>query len=51
MTDLVRSADEDALLADAHESWTTISADPQRLAAYRAEAAELEAFDAPLPPY
>ena len=51
VADLVRGADEEALLADAHEGWKTISADSQLLAAYRAEAAELDAFGAPLPPY
>ena len=51
VTELVRNADDDALLAEAEESWRTIAADPQLLAAYRAETAELEAFDAPLPPY
>ena len=51
VADLVRGADEEALLADAQDAWANISADSQLLAAYRAEATELDAFDAPLPPY
>jgi predicted DNA-binding protein len=49
VAELVREADDRALLADAEESWTRLGADPQALAAYRAESAELEAFDAPAP--
>jgi predicted transcriptional regulator len=51
VADLVQTADDEALLADAEEGWAKLTADPQLLAAYRAETAELEAFDAPLPPY
>jgi predicted DNA-binding protein len=49
VAELVRDADDRALLCDAEESWTRLSANPQALAAYRAETADLEAFDAPLP--
>ena len=51
VTELVRNADDEALLAEAEEGWRRLAADPQLLAAYRAESAELEAFDAPPPPY
>ena len=44
VAELVREADDRALLADAEESWG-------RLAAYRAEADELQGFDAPAPEY
>jgi hypothetical protein len=47
VADLVRRADETALLVDARESWTKLTEDPELLAAYRAER-ELAAFDAPL---
>jgi predicted DNA-binding protein len=49
VAELVREADERALLADAEESWVRLAADPEALAAYRAESGELGAFDA-LPP-
>jgi predicted transcriptional regulator len=51
VAELVREADSRALLADAEESWRELATDPRALAAYRAEAAELPAFDAPLPDY
>jgi hypothetical protein len=51
VAELVREADDRALLADAEESWGELTADPQALAAYRAEAAELQAVDAALPDY
>lgn len=51
VADLVRTADEDSLLAEAHDGWNTISADAQLLAAYRAESTDFDAVDAPLPPY
>jgi predicted DNA-binding protein len=51
VAELVREADEHALLADAEEGWSRLAADPEALAAYRAETGELEAFDAPAPEY
>lgn len=51
VAELVRDADDRALLSDAEESWRRLSADPAVLAAYRAETGELESFDAPLPKY
>ena len=51
VADLVRSANEEALLSDAQEGWTRLGGDSELLAAYRAETADLDAFDAPLPPY
>jgi predicted DNA-binding protein len=51
VAELVREADDRALLADAEESWTRLAADPQALAAYRAETDALAGFDAPLPEY
>ncbi len=49
VAELIREADDRALLADAEESWTRLAADPEALAAYRAETGELGGFDA-LPP-
>ena len=49
VAELVREADDRALLADAEGSWARLAADPQALAAYRAESSELKAFDAPAP--
>jgi predicted DNA-binding protein len=49
VAELVREADDRALLADAEESWAQLAASSQALAAYRAETAELHAFDASLP--
>ena len=46
VAELVRNADEDALLEAAAESWARLD-----VAAYRAESGELESFDAPLPPW
>lgn len=51
VAELVREADDRALLADAEESWTRLATDPQALAAYRAETDELGGFEAPLPEY
>ena len=51
VAELVREADDRALLADAEESWMRLAADPAALAAYRAQTAELEMFDAPMPEY
>jgi predicted DNA-binding protein len=48
---LVQEADDRALLAAAEEGWERISGDPATLAAYRAEAREIEGFDGPLPDY
>lgn len=49
VAELVREADDRALLADAEESWTQLSADPRALAAYRLKTADLDAFEASLP--
>jgi predicted DNA-binding protein len=51
VADLVREADDRALLADAEESWRRLGADRKALAAYRAETSEFRGFDAPLPEY
>jgi predicted DNA-binding protein len=51
VAELVREADERALLADAEDSWTRLAGDPKALAAYRAETDELGGFEAPPPEY
>jgi predicted DNA-binding protein len=51
VAELVREADDRALLADAEESWKQLGADPGALAAYRAETRDLHGWDAPLPEY
>ena len=51
VAELVREADDRALLTSAEEGWNRLSADPQSMAAYRGEADEFHAFDAPLPKY
>lgn len=51
VAELVRDADDRVLLADAEEGWQRLGADAHRLAAYRAEAAELAAFDRQAPEY
>lgn len=51
VADLVREADDRALLADAEEGWRRLADDPAALAAYRAEVAELDSFEPPLPDY
>jgi predicted DNA-binding protein len=51
VAELVRDADDRALLADAVESWNRLAADPELLASYRAETGDLSGFDAQLPPY
>jgi hypothetical protein len=51
VAELVRDADDRALLADAEEGWGRMAADPAALAAYRAESGELEVFGASTPPY
>ena len=49
--ELVREADDRALLAAAEESWRRIGADREALAAYQAETGAIEGFDPPLPEY
>ncbi len=49
--ELVRDADDRALLEDAEEGWRRLAADAAALAAYRTDADELAAFDAEAPPY
>lgn len=51
VAELVREADDRALLANAEESWERLASDPAALAAYRAQAGELQSFDTPLPDY
>ncbi len=52
VAELVRTASERALLDEAVQSWERLAADPEALAAYRAETRDLEgAFGAPLPDY
>lgn len=51
VAELVREADDRALLADAEASWEQLRADPGALAAYRAETSELAGWDAPLSDY
>jgi predicted DNA-binding protein len=46
---LVREADDLALLADAEEGWRRLGAAPRALAFYQAETDELHGFDVPLP--
>lgn len=48
---LVEEADDRALLAAAEQSWERMSGDSESLAAYRADARELESFDAAPPDY
>jgi predicted transcriptional regulator len=48
---LVQEADDRALLAASSEDWQRMTADPAALAAYRAETADLEGFDARMPDY
>lgn len=51
VAELVREADDRALLADAEESWLRLAGDPVALVAYRAEARVLASFDASAPGY
>jgi predicted transcriptional regulator len=51
VAELVRNADDDALLADAEEGWARLAADPEGLAAYRQETEALESFAAAPPDY
>lgn len=47
---LVNAADEEALLAEAAAGFEKLAADPEALAAYRAEVREIEsAFEPPTP--
>lgn len=48
---LVQEADDRALLTAAFDDWERLCSDPDALAAYRAEARELDAFESPLPDY
>ena len=50
VAELVDAADEEVLLAEVEVFFERLAADPDALAAYRAEGGELEgAFDAPTP--
>lgn len=49
--ELVREADDRALLAAAVDAWERMSRDPEALAAYRAETGDLGSIEAPLPDY
>ena len=51
VAELVREADDRALLDDAEQGWQRLATDPQALAAYRSEAGSLAAFEAPAPEY
>ena len=51
VTALVQEADDRDLLAAAFGDWERMSRDPDALAVYRAEAAELDSFDAAAPEY
>lgn len=51
VSELVREADDRALLAAAAEGWERMSSDPVALAAYRADVRELQGFEASLPDY
>jgi hypothetical protein len=46
---LVRDADDEALLESAEDAWGRMASEPKMLAAYREESAELESFGSPLP--
>jgi predicted DNA-binding protein len=48
---LVQEADDRALLAAAAQDWQRTAADTAALATYRAETADLEGFDSPMPDY
>jgi predicted DNA-binding protein len=48
---LVQEADDRALLAAAFDGWVRLARDDEAAARYRAESAELTAFDADLPGY
>jgi predicted transcriptional regulator len=47
--ELVREADDEALLASAAEAWEAMASAPDALGVYRAETRELEGFGARLP--
>lgn len=49
VADLVDAASEETMLAEAAAAFERLAADPEALAAYRSEAGEIAAFDAPTP--
>ena len=49
--ELVREADDRALLAAAAHGWDRLGNDSAALASYRADASDLAAFEAPMPDY
>ncbi len=50
VSELVHSADDDLLLADAETGFAQMASDPRALAAYHAETSQIgDAFDAPAP--
>ncbi len=49
--ELVREADDQALLEAAEESWSRTAREPEALAAYQAESRELESFGPSLSEY
>lgn len=51
VAELVREADDLALLVAAEQSWRRLASDGEALAAYRTEAGELATFDTQAPPY
>ncbi len=51
VAELVREADDQALLDDAEHDWRRLGTDPQALAAYHAETRSLATFDASAPEY
>lgn len=51
VAELVAEADDRALLEEAARGWDALGEDPRALKAYRAEASDIEAFDAELPEY
>ena len=51
VAELVREADDRALLAESEEGWKRLAADPEALASYRAETGDLDGIAAPLPEY
>lgn len=51
VAELVREADDRALLEESEQGWQRLAADPEALAAYRAETGSLVGFDASAPEY
>jgi predicted DNA-binding protein len=47
--ELVREADDDALLQSAAEGWDRMAADQKTFEAYRSDSRALESFDSPPP--